>query len=134
MGTSSSSKQQKQHELKCNEYLREANRLHDLKQYDQALLFYDKALKQGHSQMALCHKNKGLTLYSLNRLEEALDAYAKSIQLNPRESNTHYCRAIALHKLKKYTESLRSYDQAIEIDPKNADAWKVRKNSLILLG
>jgi tetratricopeptide (TPR) repeat protein len=82
---------------------------------------------------------KGMVLDSrLNRSEEALAAYDKTIEIggtNARDkvllANAWSAKGGALAKLGRYNESAEAFDKAIELNPQNADSiWYLKARSL----
>ena len=58
----------------------------------------------------------------LNQLENAINCYDKSIELNPVESSLYYDKALMLIKLEKFKEAIPVLEKVIELDPKNHSA------------
>ena len=55
--------------------------------------------------------------------QEALEAFTKAIELNPKYAEAYNNRGIAHLKLGNYQQAIRDYDKAIKLDPKNAMAY-----------
>ncbi len=55
--------------------------------------------------------------------EAALQAFNKSIQLNPNNADSFYLRGNANYDLKKYQEAIADYSQAIALNPKYFKAY-----------
>jgi tetratricopeptide (TPR) repeat protein len=77
--------------------------------------------------------NKGNALYELKRYEDAIKAYDKAIELNPKYTDPWNNKGLVLHKLKRYEDAIKAYDKAIELDPKYADPWYNKGNVLAKL-
>ena len=58
----------------------------------------------------------GLCLALLGRPEEAVGAFDRAVQINPRYVEAHVNRAITLNELGRYAEARASYDSASEAD------------------
>jgi hypothetical protein len=57
--------------------------------------------------------------------EETLEAYNKSIELNPKDSEGWRSKGVVLSYLGRYEEAIQSTEKAIEIDPTNKNAvWQ----------
>ena len=57
--------------------------------------------------------------------EETLEAYNKSIELNPRDSEVWRNKGLVLSALGRYEEAIQATEKAIEIDPTNKNAvWQ----------
>jgi len=61
-------------------------------------------------------KEKGNQMYKACKYEEAVNAYSKAIEAEPKEATFFGNRAAALLMLKKYDEALEDCRQAIELD------------------
>jgi len=66
---------------------------------------------------------KGLNLEDQGKLDEALKAYEKAIELDPKLSNPWNGKGNVFLDQKKYDEALKAYEKAIELDPKSAHPW-----------
>ncbi len=65
----------------------------------------------------------GFFLGKFNRLDEALKAFDKAIELKPDYADAWYNKGIVLSKLNRLDEALKAFDKAIELKPDYADAW-----------
>lgn len=63
------------------------------------------------------YQGLGNTYRLLKRHEEAENAFAKCVEMDPYDALYWYCRAINLHAWGKYPEALRAYARSSEIDP-----------------
>ncbi len=62
--------------------------------------------------------------------EDALTAYEKALEIDPRHTSAWNNKGIVLSRMKKYEEAITCYDVAIEIDPTYANAWYNKANAL----
>ncbi len=62
---------------------------------------------------------KGNTLSSQGRLEEAVEAYHKSIEANPDSTGTWFNLGLAYKGLKKYERSAAAFEQSLRLEPDN---------------
>jgi len=78
--------------------------------------------------------HRGITLWELNRFEEALASYDRALAI--RRDNPHALnnRGKALRELKRLDEALASLDRALQLGPGNADHRLNRGLLLLLLG
>ena len=78
--------------------------------------------------------NKGASLKSLGRYEEAIRCLDKALELNPGHVNAWINKGTSLGSLGHHEEAIRCFNRALELDPRNADAWNNKGNSLDSLG
>jgi tetratricopeptide (TPR) repeat protein len=78
--------------------------------------------------------NKGISLHSLGRYQEAIYCLDKALEIDPRNAAGWNNKGISLHSLGRYQEAIYCLDKALEIDPRNAAAWNNKGNSLKALG
>jgi serine/threonine protein kinase len=78
--------------------------------------------------------NKGGSLGSLGRFDEAIRCFDQAIKINPQYADAWYNKGGSLNSLGRFDEAIRCFDQAIKIDPQHAKAWYNKGNSLDKLG
>jgi tetratricopeptide (TPR) repeat protein len=78
--------------------------------------------------------NKGGSLSSLGRYQEAIDCLDKALEIDPRYAYAWTNKGACLRSLGRYQEAISCYDKALEIDPRNATAWNNKGSSLGSLG
>ena len=113
-----------------------ANGLMGLEKFDEALVFFDKALEHPADSFDSYTgwQNKGFTFTALERYEEAIDAHDKAIEfydqseregkaITEREALSPVWddRGWALMSLERYDEGIQSFDQALKCFPE--DGW-----------
>jgi tetratricopeptide (TPR) repeat protein len=76
------------------------------------------------------YNNKGIVLYQIGRLEEAIQAYDTAIKINPRYAYAWNLKGMALDRLQEYKRAIKAYDRAIKINPKFKTAWHNKGNAL----
>jgi len=59
----------------------------------------------------------------LEKQEEAIEAYNKAIEINPKYADAWYNKGVTLVQLERQEEAIKAFDKAIEIYPKYAGAW-----------
>jgi predicted TPR repeat methyltransferase len=69
------------------------------------------------------HSNLGIVLQSQGKLDAAMDAFRRSIALDPRHANAHSNLGVLLRAAGRPSEAEASYRAAIAIDPKHIDAY-----------
>jgi serine/threonine protein kinase len=78
--------------------------------------------------------NKGASLDSLGRHEEAIRCFDKSLELEPRAEAAWSNKGVSLASLRRYEEAIHCFDKALELDPHYATAWDNKGNILSRLG
>jgi eukaryotic-like serine/threonine-protein kinase len=69
---------------------------------------------------------QGIQLIGASKYKEAVDAFDKAIQIQPRYADALTNRGFALGKMQRYLEKFSSCDKATQIDPKSAEAWNCK--------
>lgn len=68
--------------------------------------------------------SKGTVFLDSEQYGTALDAFSKSIKLNPNNATAYFHRGIAYDiGFRNYQQATKDYDRAIELDPKDAEAY-----------
>ncbi|MBI2757136.1 MAG: tetratricopeptide repeat protein [Chloroflexi bacterium] len=93
-----------------------------LKRYDEAEIFYHKAIELNPSYDS-AYSNLGNLLGKMQRNNEAETAYRKAIQLNPSNDSAYHNLGVLLYELKHYEEAEAAYRKAIELNPSRAEAY-----------
>jgi tetratricopeptide (TPR) repeat protein len=121
-----------------------ANRLVELRDYEQAWACYEQATKL-EPDYPEAWFNKGVTLRELGRPDEALDAFEQAIRgrpnypkswyirLRPDYSRAYLNKGWSLYDLGRYGEALDAFEQAIRLRPNYAEAWYRKGLTLISL-
>jgi tetratricopeptide (TPR) repeat protein len=71
---------------------------------------------------------------SIQKYNEALKAFEKTIKLKPNSTDAWYSKGIALVKLGKYNEALKAFKKAIKLKHDNINAWYSKGVTLGELG
>ena len=90
-------------------------------------LYKDKQSASGHLAI------QGEDLIASGNLEDAINCFERSLQLNPANDYAWGGKALTLDYLKRYKEALECYDKAIECNPNNAITWHNRGLTLASL-
>ncbi|MGQ9583782.1 MAG: tetratricopeptide repeat protein [Anaerolineae bacterium] len=106
-------------------------------QNDQALSFFDLALKSAPEEALLTNKEvvyfyKGTTHFYLNQFPQALAALQEAVRLNPDLYAAHHNLAIAYSVNCDLTSALRETDEALRLKPDSGDAYYFRGALLML--
>lgn len=67
--------------------------------------------------------NKGNSLSSLGRFDEAIKCHDKALEINPQDADAWINKGISLQHLGRVDEAMKCYDTALEINPQSAEAW-----------
>jgi len=107
----------------------------DDKAYARAIEILDNYTKN-NPENASAWWLKGENYANMHKVEEALAAYDKVIELNytPRLEVAWVTKAVLLAELQRFDEALEASEKAIELSPKSASAWSTKGNVLRELG
>ncbi len=75
----------------------------------------------------------GISLSTLERFNEAMNCYNRSLETNPDVANCWLNKGLSLSHLKRHLEALESFDKAISLKPDYFTAWRSKAYSLIEL-
>lgn len=78
--------------------------------------------------------NKGFSLDTLGKFQEAIVYYEQAININPLNEVLWSNKGISLRNLGKYQEAIASYDRSIEINPMFVLAWNNKGLALDHMG
>ena len=67
--------------------------------------------------------DKGTALYQAGNIRDAIEAYNKAIELDPRYADSYNSRGIAYSNSGKTWQAFNDYNKAIELNPQNAAAY-----------
>jgi len=113
--------------------LKKANTYYYAKNYVKANELYDLILKEYPDDVNALY-NKGLVLYDLGKLEEAIVWYDKALGIDPKHVYALNNKGAALDKLGKLEEAITWFDKALEINPKHVSALSNKGVALDKLG
>src|SRR5208282_248957 len=69
-----------------------------------------------------------------NRWNEAIDAFNKALELNPKYAAAYYNRGAAYYYLGSYNQAIADYNKAIELNMKDAMVYYNRGSAYYSLG
>lgn len=78
--------------------------------------------------------NKGGSLDSLGRYNEAIHCFDKALEIDPRHTVAWNNKGVSLKSLGRYEEAIHCYDKALEIDLRFSGVWNNKGDSLYYLG
>lgn len=85
------------------------------KLYEDSLICYNIILLTTVEYSTI--NNKGINLYNLRRLDEALDCFNKAIRMYPNIETAYNGKGDVLKKMGKLEEALKCYNKSLEINP-----------------
>jgi tetratricopeptide (TPR) repeat protein len=94
-------------------------------QYEQKLKEYNEAV----SRLSAVDSGKRFSLEASEQKLEAIEAFAKAVELNPKDAVAYYNQGLAFDELGKYEEALEEYHASIKLDPKLAISYVGRGNA-----
>jgi tetratricopeptide (TPR) repeat protein len=94
----------------------------------------EKAEAEYQAVLAQQKYNLGNTLHNQGKLEEAIAAYRKAIEIDPNYAMAYNFLGSTLQSQGKLEEAITAYRKAIEIDPKLANAYHNLANAYYNLG
>jgi predicted O-linked N-acetylglucosamine transferase (SPINDLY family) len=105
------------------------NALVDAKDFNQALVNFDQALKINPQNIEV-YFNRAVALQALLRTEEAIQNLDLAITLQPTFADAYNNRGVALLSVRRYEEALQDFDHSLKLTPHRADAYVNRGNAL----
>jgi Tetratricopeptide repeat/Glycosyltransferase family 9 (heptosyltransferase) len=77
--------------------------------------------------------NRGLTLLTLKRFEEAIAANEEALAIDSGHAQAYSNRGIALCEIERCEEAVASFDRGLAVTPRYAEAWSNRGVALLKL-
>lgn len=102
-------------------YVTYGNALDALKKPDKSIELYDEGIKKFPDFYQL-YFNKGITLSSINQIDEAVSCLQKSISLNPKHAGSNNALARLLYSQNKNIPALLAFCRFLIIDPQSKRA------------
>ena len=66
--------------------------------------------------LAVIRKHRGMAFFAMNKLEDALEDFQKSIDADPKAFRSYYYKGIVYSILKQYKEAIECYTKSLEIN------------------
>jgi tetratricopeptide (TPR) repeat protein len=129
----SESERQKLEQMTAWDYYRQGNRYCDSEEYENAIVSYDKAIKQ-KTDYADAYYNRGVTYGKLGESEKAIADYSKAIELKPDYAKAYNNRGCTYDDLGESEKAIADYSKAIELKSDYADAYNNRGNAYNCIG
>lgn len=108
-------------------------RFAEIEKYQDAIFFFDKALKC-YSLDARLYYHKGVSLAHLGHYKQALHWCKRAIKLDTSDWKAHFNMGVCLALSGKYKEAVNFYSQAAKIHPKDYRIYYYRADALMHLG
>jgi tetratricopeptide (TPR) repeat protein len=108
-------------------YVTYGNDLDALNKTDKSIEVYDEGIKQFPDYYQL-YFNKGITLSSVNKYDEACVNFQKAIAINPKHASSHNALARILNIQKKRIPALLAYCRFFVIEPQSKRATENLEN------
>jgi tetratricopeptide (TPR) repeat protein len=78
--------------------------------------------------------DRGYALVTSGKNQEAVEAFTRAIELDPKNAKTYYNRGGVYGKLEDYRRAIRDFDRAIELNPKFEEVYTDRGVAYGMLG
>ena len=114
--------------INTKEYLEKGNLFYDKRKFEEAIIQYDKIIKDVNYLSAL--SNKGNALSDLGKYDKAIECYDKVLEVDPNDVRAYYNKGNALSYLGKYDKAIECYDKALELDPNYVNVLVNKGNAL----
>ncbi|KHD34184.1 hypothetical protein NL50_17870 [Clostridium acetobutylicum] len=98
-----------------------------LENYNEALVYYDKALK--NNKDSVIYMNKGFALQSLEKHKEAIENFDESIKIKP-SKEAYVFKADSQGRIKNFKEAIECCNEALKLD-ENYDIPYNRKGQFL---
>src|SRR2546426_3203736 len=115
------------------EFFKTGNTFFDQNKYENAITFYDRALKINSTDTNVVY-NKALALESLGKYDEAIRYYDMVLVINPNDTDTLNNKGLSLESLGKHYDAITYYDKVLAINSNDTNALYNKGVSLDSLG
>ncbi len=78
--------------------------------------------------------NKAHQFFAADAFQDAIDAFSKAIELDPKNWHAYHGRGIAYNISGKYQQAIADFTKIIELDPKNVSGYTLRGDAYEELG
>jgi WD40 repeat protein/serine/threonine protein kinase len=113
-------------------YVNRGHTHRELKQYDQAVAAYTKALQLDPSNVE-AYRHRGITYLDLEQPDQALADCNRAIELDPNFAWIYVTRGHSHSWLGQHDRALTDFTKAIQLDPSSADTYQHRGNTYRIL-
>lgn len=113
---------------KVDEINRTGTDYFDKGEYDQAILYYSKAIELDKIAPGL-YANRGNAYQSKGQYNQAISDYDQAIKIKADYATAYEARGRAYHAKGSYDQAIKDFSKAIDLDPKDYGAYHNRGNS-----
>ncbi len=100
-------------------YVTYGNALDSQKKTDKSIEIYDEGIEQ-FPDFYLLHFNKGITLMSVNKLDEAMQSFQSSVKLNPKHAGSHNAIARISQYKNERIPTVLAYSRFLIVEPQTS--------------
>ena len=102
-----------------DELLLNALYAHNKLKFDDAIAFYSQImeLNPDDSIRSLILKHRGMAFFARSHYREAIDDFAKSLELDPQSYKSAYYQGIVFSVLRQYREAVDVFNRSLELNP-----------------
>lgn len=97
----------------------------DKRQYDKAILDFNKALKINPAGAQLYH-HRGRAYAEQGQHALAISDYTRALEIDPRYGDAYFNRGLAYHAKSQYDQAISDYTHALKITPEDAGTYYAR--------
>lgn len=112
-------------------YANLADAYYESKQFDQAVIFYSKAMELDPLSTSIV--KKAISHEKLSLYNKAITDYSDAISINPFEASSYGHRATILAQQNNFFYAINDFSAAISLDPKNTNYYVGRGNVYSML-
>ncbi len=116
-----------------NVYVTYGNALDGLKKTDKSLEVYNAGIKVFPDYYQL-HFNKGITLYSIKKYDEAILCFQQAIMINPKHGSSHNAIARILNMKHKRIPALLTFSRFLILEPSSKRGIENLENVKLIMG
>ena len=120
-----------------SDQLKAADAAFDSEDYEKAVQLYQAAIAAGKSkgdELVYLYARLGLSYDSLDRFDEAIAAYQKALEIDPKAHEVWVNLGVAYRLKGNYDQAITSYQKALAINPNYAEAHSSLGTLYILQG
>lgn len=104
--------------IESSYFIEKAEKLHNEKEYSQAIIYYSKALELDNKNY-LIYYNKGRCHEENGEKQEALNEYTNALNLKSNHFNSYYWRGSVNYDLNDYQAASNDWQCALKLEPDN---------------